>query len=120
MNSMYKNVLSFENYFSVDRYQKHKVALTRFRCANHNLAINKLRPTRDRVDRICKYCHENNNVNIIEDEYHFIFMRPLFTAERSFYIETKLCQPSISSCLVLYVFPPLHRSTLCFQSIVES
>ena len=35
--------------------------LTRFRCANHNLAINKLRRTHGRVDRICKYCHEKNN-----------------------------------------------------------
>ena len=43
MYSMYKDSLSIENYFSVDMYQKHKVALTRFRCANHNLAINKLR-----------------------------------------------------------------------------
>ena len=82
---MHTNSLSFEIYFSVDMYQKHRVALTRFRCANHNLAINTLRPTHaDRVDRICKYCHENNNVNIIEDEYYFIFMCPLYTAERSF------------------------------------
>ena len=71
-------------------YQKHRVAQTRFRCANHNLAINKLRPTHDRVDRICKYCHENNNVNIIEDEYHFMFMCPLFI------LYSKLFQPSIS------------------------
>ena len=46
------------------------------------------------VDRICKYCHENNNVNIIEDEYHFMFMCPLHTAERSFYIQSYFNHPS--------------------------
>ena len=75
-------------------YQKHKVALTRFRCANHNLAINKLHPTHDRADRICKYCHENNYVNIIEDECHFIFICPLYTDERSFYIKSYFSHPS--------------------------
>ena len=43
-----------------------------------------------------KYCHKNNNVNIIEDEYHFISMCPLHTAERSYYIQSWLFQPSLS------------------------
>ena len=80
---------------------KHKVALTRFRCTNHNLAKHKLRPTHDRVDRICRYCHENNNVNI-EDEYHFVFMCPLYTAERSFYIQSYFSHPSQGSFIDLF------------------
>ena len=97
---MYKSSLSIENYLFM--YQKHKVALTRFRCANHNLAINKLRPTYDRVDRICKYCHENNIVNIIEDEYHFIFICPLYTAELLFYIQSYFSHPSQGSFIDLF------------------
>ena len=99
---MYTNSLSFENYFSVDMYQTHRIALTRFRCAYHNLAINKLRPTHDRVDRIFKYCYENNHVNIIEDEYHFIFMCPLYAAERSFYIQSYFSHPSQGSFIDLF------------------
>ena len=41
-------------------YQKHKVAQTRFRCANHNLVINKLLQTHEGEDTICKYCHKIN------------------------------------------------------------
>ena len=112
MYSMYTSSLSIENYFSVDMYQKHtcKVALTRFRCANHNLAINKLRPTHDRVDRICKYCHENNNVNIIEDEYHFIFICPLYTAERSFHIQSYFSHPSQGSMYIIPLFDSFKQA----------
>ena len=55
-----------------------------------------------RVDRICKYFLENNNVNIIEDEYHCIFMCPLYTAERSFYIQSYFSHPSQGSFINLF------------------
>ena len=40
--SKYKTVLEFESYLSTDLYWKHKVALARFRCINHKLAIERL------------------------------------------------------------------------------
>ena len=90
--STYKSQLSFEVYLTVDMYYKHKIAYCRFRCVNHNLAIEKLRPTHDRADRICQYCHDNG-INIIEDKFHFILICPLYKHERSFYIQKYFTYP---------------------------
>ena len=73
-------------------YYKHKIAYCRFRFVNHNLAIEKLRPTHDRADRICQYCHDNGT-NIIEDEFHFILICPPYKHERSFYIQKYFTYP---------------------------
>ena len=53
---LYKSELSFETYLSIDIMPKHRISLSRFRCVNHNLAIEKMRSTHSREDRICKFC----------------------------------------------------------------
>ena len=63
-------------------YTKHKHALSRFRCSNHKLSIERQRSTHDRNERWCNYC-KNNGSNVIEDEYPFMFICPLYNDERS-------------------------------------
>ena len=66
-----------------------RIEYTRFRCSSHNLAIEKLRPTHDRVDRVCKYCR-HHGITVIEDEHHFLLRCPLYINERSIYIQKYL------------------------------
>ena len=65
--STYKIDFCLETYLTIDMYHKHRIEYTRFRCSSHNLAIEKLRPTHDRVDRVCKYteAHRYTPVQII-------------------------------------------------------
>lgn len=82
----HKHLLDFEVYLSSDIYWKHKVALSRFRCANHKLAIERYRYTKcDRCDRICKYCKEQG-VDVIEDEIHFLLVCPMLESLRKKYL----------------------------------
>ena len=45
-----------------------------------------------------------NNINIIEDQYHFIFMCPLYTAERLFYIQRYFSHPSEGAFIDFFFF----------------
>ena len=87
--STYKIDFCLETYLTIDMYHKHRIEYTRFRCSSHNLAIEKLRPTHDRVDRVCKYCR-HHGITVIEDEHHFLLQCPLYINERSIYIQKYL------------------------------
>ena len=79
--------------YILDMYHKHRIEYTRFRCSSHNLAVEKLRPTHDRVDRVCKYCRDHG-ITVIEDEHHFLLKCPLNINERSIYIQKYLTYPN--------------------------
>ena len=87
--STYKIDFCLETYLTIDMYHKHRIEYTRFRSSSHNLAIEKLRPTHDRVDRVCKYCR-HHGITVIEDEHHFLLKCPLYINERSIYIQKYL------------------------------
>jgi len=83
----YKTVLDLEIYLSTDIYWKHRVALTRFRCMNNRLSVERSRRFKiDRNARFCKYCKENNTESV-EDEIHFLLVCPLYTQLRNSYLE---------------------------------
>ena len=74
----FKSQFCIEHYFNCIAYEKHRIQLTRFRCSSHSLEIETARYNRnhiDRAERICKCC----NMNMTEDEYHFLLICPLFS-----------------------------------------
>ena len=57
--------------------------LSKFRLSSHTLAIEQGRYRRiERENRVCSFC------NLVEDEYHFILVCPLYNDLRSQYIKS--------------------------------
>ena len=68
-------VFSFEKYISCISIEIHRVALSRFRCSAHKLMIEEgWYRNIERMQRLCQYC----NMNIIEDEFHFLLVCPAY------------------------------------------
>ena len=87
----YRNIANSNfrwNYSLIKRYicKESKIALTKFRCQNHKLSIERFRGTLGRSERICMFC-VNNGIRVIEDEYHLIFICPLYKHLRSIFLQ---------------------------------
>ena len=91
---LYKSELSFETYLSIDIMPKHRISLSRFRCMNHNLAIEMMRPTHSKEDSICKFGYTNLGSYVVEDDFHFVLLCPLYNHIRSHYIQKYFSHPS--------------------------
>ena len=93
--SQIKEILEIETYLSCATLKHHRTALSKFRCSNHKLAIERLRGTVDQEFRFCKYC-VNNGQNVIEDEYHLLAVCPLYNVVRNVYLSNHLHQNNVS------------------------
>ena len=68
-------VFNFEKYLTCIKIDSHRVALTRFRCSAHKLMIEEGRHRNvEKYYRLCQIC----NINVIEDEYHFLLVCPAY------------------------------------------
>ena len=105
---MFKSEIRKEDYLSKVTIRKFRTALSRFRCSSHDLFIETGRYINIiREQRICKLC----NFNLIEDEYHFLLICPVYIHLREKYLDpyyyrypniTKFCTLlSNSSCDIL-------------------
>lgn len=80
---MFKQTFKFETYLVELPTQLRKI-LTKFRCRNHSLPVEKMAYRGiSREHRICHCCQMNE----IGDEYHYIFKCTKFLAERKKYID---------------------------------
>ena len=78
---IFKENLTFENYLKSDLSSSLCIYLTKFRLCNHKLPIQVGRYKNIvRSQRICDSC------NVLGDEYHFLFICPIFNNVRSLYI----------------------------------
>ena len=68
---------------------------------NHNLAIEKMRSTHSREDRICKFCYTNFGSYVVEDDFHFVLLCPLYNHIRSHYIQKYFSHPSPATFISL-------------------
>ena len=74
----FKSMLEPEKYLSCLSLRKHIVSLSKFRCSNHDLAVESGRYKNiDVSDRICELCNLNGII-AIEDEYHFLLICPSY------------------------------------------
>ena len=75
----YKSLLEPEKYVTDITIHKYKKALAKLRTSNHSLHIEKGRHQKVCVeDRICMWCKNVRGENIVENEYHFISICPLY------------------------------------------
>jgi hypothetical protein len=100
---LYKTDLELELYLSVTNFRKYRIALTKFRCSSHKLAIERLRGKTIRENRFCKYCL-NLNLHIVEDEFHFLLVCPLYQNLRDQYISSYIQNISLHTFVYLMCF----------------
>ena len=88
-----KTNYNIEKYIDCVTNIKHRLALTRFRCSAHNLAIEEGRYRNiPRENRICTFC----NMNFVETEYHFLLVCPYYREIRNECLPNYYCSwPSI-------------------------
>ena len=85
---LYKHVVSnnlcLQPYLQKPIALKYKHILSKYRLSAHSLSIETGRYHHiDRNNRICSLC----NMNILEDEYHFVLMCPFYSTIRDKYIK---------------------------------
>ena len=89
MYSRYKHDFQFETYLDTLPHQKFRIALTKFRLSSHSLAIERGRfENVPRENRICRYC----NLQVVESEYHFLLVCPLYKDLRRKYFKNYFCR----------------------------
>ena len=108
---LYKHVVSnnlcLQPYLQKPIASKYKHILSKYRLSAHSLSIETGRYHQiDRNYRICSLC----NMNILEDEYHFVLVCPFYSTIRDKYINTpstfKLTQ-------LMYIDISKHLIKLC-------
>ena len=83
----YKENLVYEHYLSKNLYKKYCIALSKFRCCNHQLAVESSRYTNIPEQlRFCKFCKENGT-ETVENEVHFMLICPLYADIRKLHLE---------------------------------
>ena len=97
------NNLEIEKYITVVKNNCHRIALTRIRCSAHKLMIEEGRYRNiDRNQRFCTKC----NMNVIENEFHFVLVCPFYRQLRNECLPRYYCHwPS------LFKFKRLMKST---------
>ena len=82
--ALFKHSFEFEQYLDIIKEPKFRIALTRFRVSSHDLAIERGRYTNiPREERICTNC----NLNILENEFHFVMTCRKHSELRSKYVK---------------------------------
>ena len=87
LSSKMETFKTISKHFKLEKYmtsvdvEKHRIALSRFRCSAHKLMIEEGRFRGiGRSPRICPLCP----MNIIEDQYHFLLVCPVYRELRNF------------------------------------
>lgn len=104
-----------ECYLSMPLSYKFKRILSNFRCSGHGLMIEVGRHQNvDRNQRFCKFCL-NRNIQVIEDELHFLLHCPLYCNLRNMYfLQRWKVQPC---CLQTFVNIMSDNSTEAILSL---
>ena len=86
---LYKDLLAMETYLETIHVNKFRVSLSKFRLSSHDLAIEKGRYNNiNRKNRLCTYC----NMNVIENDFHFLLVCAKNRHLRIKYFKPYFCQ----------------------------
>ena len=86
---LFKEDTQSELYVDAVKPNKYKFALSRLRLSSHSLAIETGRYTGiPRSDRICTFC----NMNVVENEFHFLLACPYCIDLRRKYLPAYYCR----------------------------
>ena len=78
----FKENLQFEKYLTELTFRE-KIMLTKFRCNNNRLPVNKNRFIGDDIDKLCPLCNSGDR----GDEFHYLFLCDNFNLERGIYLK---------------------------------
>ena len=97
-----------ETYLETIHVNKFRISLSKFRLSSHDLAIEKGRYNNiNRENRLCTYC----NMNVIENEFHFLLVCPKYKHLRIKYFKPYFCQwPNVNKFKIL--MSSQNRNTL--------
>ena len=85
----YKHDFNFETYLDAITEKKYRIALSQFQLSSHDLEIERGRFVNvNRDERTCRFCNGNH----IKNEYHFLFVCPLYRDIRKTYLKPYYCQ----------------------------
>jgi hypothetical protein len=85
--NLFKESRGEELYLTLNLPRRLLTTFARFRTGSHNLQIEVgRRYNLAREDRLCKFCGENENINVVEDEYHVLLECSCFSDIRNWYI----------------------------------
>ena len=86
--NLFKNEISFEKYLDVIKETSLSNILSRFRLSSHSLCIETGRYKNvPKNMRLCKCC----NMKVVENEYHFLLVCPLYADIRKRYFANYFC-----------------------------
>lgn len=86
--SQFKKIFGFCEYLNFIKEAKYRIALTKLRICSHSLAIEAGRYTGDSLShRLCKLC----KMNVVEDEFHFLLVCPVYRDLRLKYLDKYFC-----------------------------
>ena len=86
---LFKTQAGIEKYNACVLNEKYRIALSRFRCSAHSLAVEEGRYRNiERAERKCIFCP----LNIIEDEYHFLLVCPFYREIRKSCLPNYYCR----------------------------
>ena len=87
--SRIKHSFELEPYLDIIQKRKYKIALSKFRLSSHNLEIERERYRHiPRLERKCKFCQ----MNVVENEFHFLLACPVFNDLRRQYLKPYFCR----------------------------
>ena len=99
---IFKENSQLEPYIDAIKQTKYRFALSRLRLSSHSLAIETGRYTGiPRSERICTFC----NMNVVENEFHFLLSCPHYINLRRKYLPAYYCS-----------WPSLHKLKSIFQT----
>lgn len=109
----YKKSFELEKYISCVTNSKLDLALTRFRCSAHRLLIEEGRYRNiPRDHRTCTHC----NMNLIENEYHFLLVCPKYRELRNKMLPRYFCSwPNINKFISLLS----SNNTSCIKKLAN-
>ena len=83
----FKSLLNTERYLKINLPVKYRQALSRFHCASHTLNVELGRQNKIPFkQRICQFCFQNENVSVVECEFHVFFCCKRFDGIRNSYL----------------------------------
>ena len=80
---LFQHTFETENYLQILDIKKYRYSFVSFRCSSHHLMIDRGR--HEGVERERRFSPFSKNV--VEDEYHFVLVCPLYSDYRSKYIQ---------------------------------
>lgn len=85
--NLFKNSRCIESYLLLGIPRRLVTAVSRFRTGSHDFQIEIGRhQSIVREDRLCRFCWENANINVVEDEYHVLMECSCYKDVRNLYI----------------------------------